>query len=191
MQPFAIDSFGKAFDSSSMPTTGKWLISRGGGTEPRWRGDGKELFWLSEGKLMSVLVTTIGSNFQVDGPRPLFDVPPLALPLPFPSYRYAVTADGKRFLVLIDPRDAAQPPLTVIGALAYYAETVTPISTDSPVPCVRVFTNSTTEQPYQSVRQVFDGAVVRAGITTGDVTLHTLRHTALSRMIAAGSTITP
>ncbi len=29
-------------------------------------------------------------------------------------------------------------------------------------------------------------AVERAGITSGDVTLHTLRHTALSRMIAAG-----
>src|SRR5678816_1060323 len=33
---------------------------------------------------------------------------------------------------------------------------------------------------------VFDRAVVRAGITTDDVTLHTLRHTALSRMIASG-----
>lgn len=47
-------------------------------------------------------------------------------------------------------------------------------------------TNSKTEQPYKSVRQVFDRAVARAGITTGDVTLHTLRHTALSRMIATG-----
>ena len=35
-------------------------------------------------------------------------------------------------------------------------------------------------------RQVFDRAVVRAGITSGDVTLHTLRHTALNRMIAGG-----
>ena len=33
---------------------------------------------------------------------------------------------------------------------------------------------------------VFNRAVERAGIGTGDVTLHTLRHTALSRMIAAG-----
>jgi integrase len=49
-----------------------------------------------------------------------------------------------------------------------------------------VFTNSRTEQPFKSVRQVFDRAVVRAGITTSDVTLHTLRHTALSRMIASG-----
>ena len=49
-----------------------------------------------------------------------------------------------------------------------------------------VFTNSRTEQPFKSVRQVFDRAVTRAGIKTGDVTLHTLRHTALSRMIATG-----
>jgi len=49
-----------------------------------------------------------------------------------------------------------------------------------------VFTNSRTEKPFQSVRQVFDRAVARAGISTGDVTFHTLRHTALSRMIEQG-----
>jgi len=42
------------------------------------------------------------------------------------------------------------------------------------------------ELPFQSVRKVFERAVQRAGIKTGDVTLHTLRHTALSRMIASG-----
>ena len=47
-----------------------------------------------------------------------------------------------------------------------------------------VFTNVVTGQPFQSVRQAFNRAVERAGIVTGDVTLHTLRHTALSRMIA-------
>ena len=36
------------------------------------------------------------------------------------------------------------------------------------------------------VAHVFGRAVERAGITTGDVTLHTLRHRALSRMIAGG-----
>ena len=49
-----------------------------------------------------------------------------------------------------------------------------------------VFTNSRTEQPFRSVRQVFERAVEHAGITSSDVTLHTLRHTALSRMIASG-----
>jgi integrase len=49
-----------------------------------------------------------------------------------------------------------------------------------------VFTNVRTGDRYQSVRKVFERACERAGIRTGDVTLHTLRHTALSRMIAEG-----
>ena len=49
-----------------------------------------------------------------------------------------------------------------------------------------VFTNPRTEAPFKSVRQVFGRALTRAGITTNDVTLNTLRHTALSRMIAQG-----
>ncbi len=51
-----------------------------------------------------------------------------------------------------------------------------------------VFTNARTHDRYSvnGVRHVFNRAVERAGIETGDVTLHTLRHTALSRMIASG-----
>jgi integrase len=59
--------------------------------------------------------------------------------------------------------------------------------------CVRgssawLFTNPRTHEPYtvNGVAHVFKRTVVRAGILTGDVSLHTLRHTALSRMIAAG-----
>ena len=52
-----------------------------------------------------------------------------------------------------------------------------------------VFTNSRTAEAFtvNGVAHVFKRAVERAGIRTGDVTLHTLRHTALSRMIAAGN----
>jgi integrase len=51
-----------------------------------------------------------------------------------------------------------------------------------------VFTNAQTEQPYTAngLRHVFDRAVIRAGVSGDDVTMHTLRHTALSRMIAKG-----
>ena len=51
-----------------------------------------------------------------------------------------------------------------------------------------VFTNSRTEAPYtvNGVGAGFRRAVERANIPTGDVTVHTLRHTALSRMIATG-----
>ena len=47
-------------------------------------------------------------------------------------------------------------------------------------------TNPRTQKPYTTVAGSFGRTVERAGITTGDVTLHTLRHTAISRMIEAG-----
>jgi len=51
-----------------------------------------------------------------------------------------------------------------------------------------VFTNARTEERYtpNGVAHSFGRAVERAGITSGDVTFHTLRHTALSRMVAGG-----
>ena len=49
-----------------------------------------------------------------------------------------------------------------------------------------VFTNPRTGRPYVGVATSFKRALTRAKITTGDVTIHTLRHTALSRMIEAG-----
>lgn len=51
-----------------------------------------------------------------------------------------------------------------------------------------VFTNTRTRKAYtvNGVAHVFKRAVRRANILTGDVSLYTLRHTALSRMIASG-----
>ena len=49
-----------------------------------------------------------------------------------------------------------------------------------------VFTNPRTGRPYAGVASSFRRALERAKIATGDVTVHTLRHTALSRMIEAG-----
>ena len=49
-----------------------------------------------------------------------------------------------------------------------------------------VFTNAKTEKPYTTIRHVFERALARAGIESGDVTVHTLRHTALSRMVDHG-----
>ena len=49
-----------------------------------------------------------------------------------------------------------------------------------------VFPNPRTQKPYTTVATSFRRAVERAQIRTGDVTLHTLRHTAISRMIECG-----
>lgn len=58
---------------TSFPTPhGKWQVSVGGGEQPRWRGDGRELFYLStDSRVMAVPVTT-GANFDSGRPVALF-----------------------------------------------------------------------------------------------------------------------
>jgi serine/threonine protein kinase/Tol biopolymer transport system component len=81
------------------PSTGdKLKISRDGGWEPQWRGDGKELFYLSpRGKLMSVALSVSGTRLDASPPVPLFDV---HVPL-LDVFRtnYGVARNGQRFLV--------------------------------------------------------------------------------------------
>jgi serine/threonine protein kinase/Tol biopolymer transport system component len=90
------------------PATGeKRQISNDGGSEPRWRRDGKELFYIaSSKKLMSVVIPdTVAFNAGV--PAPLFDV---RVPLTGNAYRvnYTVSANGDRFLV--NTSVPAEPP---------------------------------------------------------------------------------
>ncbi len=80
------------------PGTGqRQQISDHGGSEPRWRRDGKELFYLTGTHLMSVAIPD-GNIESATTAKPLFET---HVPLTGNSYRsnYAVTADGQRFLV--------------------------------------------------------------------------------------------
>lgn len=85
---------------SSFPgANGKWQVSRGGGSEPRWRGDGKEIFYLSPtGMLMAVPVNSSG-GFSSGAPEPLFQTHGRAPISSTDIFTYDVTKDGKRFLV--------------------------------------------------------------------------------------------
>jgi eukaryotic-like serine/threonine-protein kinase len=75
---------------------GKWQVSRTGGAEPRWRGDGKEIFFISpDSKLMSAGVNASESTLEIGNTQQLFEVR-LANP---PGYHYDVTRDGNRFLI--------------------------------------------------------------------------------------------
>jgi Tol biopolymer transport system component len=57
---------------------GRWQISSGGGEQPRWRGDGKELFYLSlDGKMMAAPVTT-GAHFDAGTSVTLFQTTPVS-----------------------------------------------------------------------------------------------------------------
>jgi Tol biopolymer transport system component len=86
------------------PGAGKWQISTNGGFYPRWRRDGKELFYmetLSRGKLLSVEVNANGATLESSVPRPLFDSGYINLSFSHTGNwnTYAVSADGQRFLV--------------------------------------------------------------------------------------------
>jgi Tol biopolymer transport system component len=91
---------------------GKWRISTAGGEQPRWRGDGKELFFLGgDGKMMAVPVNPGPSSpFEASSPTPLFQAH-IATGAGG-TLQYDVTADGKRFLVnteLADTSSATAP----------------------------------------------------------------------------------
>jgi len=92
----------------------KWQVSRAGGEEPRWRRDGKELFYLSgEGKMIAVAVNT-GSNFEAKPPVTLFQTH-TRQPISFmDAFSYDVTADGQRFLINTRAEEPNAAPLSII-----------------------------------------------------------------------------
>jgi serine/threonine protein kinase len=85
------------------PSKGKWQISRNGGAYPRWRRDGRELYYLDRNlRIVAVSVST-DNHFEVGESVSLFEAPILFPPRHGPSqgpdYPYDVTPDGQRFLV--------------------------------------------------------------------------------------------
>ncbi len=78
------------------PSSGeKWQVSTGGGTDSRWRADGKELFYLRlDQALMSVEIDPTDPALQIGTPKPLFETGIR----PFGG-AYDVTGDGQRFLI--------------------------------------------------------------------------------------------
>ena len=110
VRPFDISSAVSISAAKAAPATGKWMVSRDGGTSPLWRRDGKEMFYLSlDGMAMAVEVNTSGTMFQAGIPKAMFKMPPGVV-------FWDVSADGKKFLMAA-PSGAsatAQPPLTVV-----------------------------------------------------------------------------
>jgi eukaryotic-like serine/threonine-protein kinase len=92
--------------------SGKWPVSAGGGNYPRWRADGKELFYLArDNKLMAATVKSQGTEFDVTSAQPLFDI---HHPGANSRYPYDVSADGQRFLVNTIVEQTALPPITLV-----------------------------------------------------------------------------
>jgi Tol biopolymer transport system component len=93
---------------------GKWQISTAGGEQPRWRADGKELFYLSSDyKVMAALVTT-GTNFDAGTPVALFQATPRPPVLVYDFFVYDVSRDGQRFIVNTPAKQADTQPMSVL-----------------------------------------------------------------------------
>jgi eukaryotic-like serine/threonine-protein kinase len=95
---------------------GLWRISTAGGEQPRWRGDGKELFFAgADGKMMAVAVKAVTEpkpSFEAGAPAPRFEAH-IAVTVANGVFQYDVTADGKRFLVATTA-GTSTPPLNVV-----------------------------------------------------------------------------
>jgi eukaryotic-like serine/threonine-protein kinase len=111
VRPFEVSSATGASDAKVTPVTGKWPVSKDGGTAPRWRREGKELFYLSSDRnVMAVKVSTSGS-FQADVPQALFK-----LPAGVGVGAWDVSSDGKQFLIAVplEAQAPTQPKFSVV-----------------------------------------------------------------------------
>jgi len=93
---------------------GKWQVSTGGGEQPRWRGDGKELFYLSSDYKMMAAPVTIGTNFDAGTPVALFQTTPRQPVSTNDQFAYDVSRDGQRFLIITEGRQAENAPMSIV-----------------------------------------------------------------------------
>ena len=96
---------------------GKWQVTNNGGIHPRWRHDGKELFYIAlDGKLMAVPVSG-EEGLEISTSQSLFETRIVegAATEPYLIQQYDVSPDGQRFLMNVPAGDAAaSPTITVV-----------------------------------------------------------------------------
>jgi eukaryotic-like serine/threonine-protein kinase len=88
----------------------KWTVSTNGGSEPRWRADGREIYYLSEDR--KLMAAAMGPGPSFDTPKPLFLTRAVTASTGFRMH-YVPSRDGRRFLVNTQSGDAAPTPITV------------------------------------------------------------------------------
>ena len=112
--PFAGATSGVARSTDN--SGGKWQVSSTGGSVPRWRRDGKELFYISaDNTLMVATVNGQGSAFEVAAVHGLFEVLPGSRYLGYGvGSNYDVSPDGQRFVVNTAVSGQTTAPITLI-----------------------------------------------------------------------------
>jgi Tol biopolymer transport system component len=96
------------------PISGKgnpWKVSIAGGNDPRWRPDGRELFYIAPGGRLQAVPITPGSTFTAGAPQTLFSARFDASG----NRAYDVAKDGRRFLVNLSKASPASPIVVILG----------------------------------------------------------------------------
>jgi eukaryotic-like serine/threonine-protein kinase len=85
----------------SFPSTGgrRWQVSTGGGYQPRWRSDGRELFYISQSGQMTSVGITPGIASAPARATILFQTGIFGGGASVNNWYWDVTADGQRFLI--------------------------------------------------------------------------------------------
>jgi eukaryotic-like serine/threonine-protein kinase len=105
----------QGFTLDSSQPRGKWQISTNGGELPRWRRDGKELFYHQGNTFYAVDVKTDGASFEAGIPRPLFDTTTAANSNGITGGApYVVSSDGQRLMTLAPFDKLGNEPLQVV-----------------------------------------------------------------------------
>ena len=101
----------EVYVQSFPPAGGKWQVSTDGGAQPRWRRDGKELYFMSPDRKIMAVDVKLGTTFEMGTPKALFQTRVTNFTSP---NRYDVTADGQRFLVNSSVEENSRNPIVVI-----------------------------------------------------------------------------
>ncbi|HEX6850929.1 MAG TPA: protein kinase [Candidatus Polarisedimenticolaceae bacterium] len=94
------------------PSGQKWTVSNSGGFQPRWRADGRELFYLGADAEMTSVPLMLGSSFEAGLPETLFGT--RVRTGGTLTGLYDVTADGQRFLLNTPTGETAPTPFSVV-----------------------------------------------------------------------------
>jgi hypothetical protein len=90
------------------PTGDRWQVTTTGGINPQWRGDGKELFYVAADGMLTAVAIGPGASPQVGSATPLFQTLRRE-----GAAGFAMSADGRRFLLAMPPSGLDVTPITV------------------------------------------------------------------------------
>jgi hypothetical protein len=98
------------------PSKDRRQISAQGGVHPRWRSDGREIYYFDPGRRIVAVAVTADQTLEIGKSTPLFDT---SIPFPTvigaPAFPYDVAPDGQRFLVSVPPDSTSAPIIVVLN----------------------------------------------------------------------------